>query len=74
MPKKKEIDIGDAWRDWNRETWYNVFITMFLQMNNADIRQYTDNVVNAITDAESITTIKHYYENNDRTVEAKEND
>lgn len=81
MPKKKDnavdvstVDTNEAWREWDRQTWYNVFVTMFLQMTNAEIQYYTNNVVDAITDAESITTVKHYYENNDRTVEARIDD
>lgn len=78
MPKKKDniidastIDIGEAWHEWDKKTWYNVFVTMFLRMTNAEIQQYADNVVDAIYDAQSIATVKHYYENNDRTVDMR---
>ena len=74
MPKKKpdiinatEINIGENWRKWGRETWYSVFVTMFLQTDNAEIQQYVDNVINAVNDAKAITTIKNRYEKNDRT-------
>ena len=78
MPKKPETPIiADAstidvdvnqFKSWNRETWYNMFIVMFLKMNNKEIADCTDNIVKAIYDAMDISTIKHYYEDNDRTL------
>lgn len=79
MPKKSETPIiADAntidvdvnqFKSWNRETWYNMFVVMFLKMNNKEVADCASNIITAIVDAKTITRIKHYYEDNDRTNE-----
>lgn len=77
MPKKSKtpiitdastIDVDvNQFKSWNKETWYNMFVVMFLKMNNKEIADCADNIVEAVCDAMDISTIKHYYEDNDRT-------
>nr|DAI00995.1 MAG TPA: hypothetical protein [Caudoviricetes sp.] len=77
MPKKPEtpvitdastIDVDvNQFKSWKRETWYNMFVVMFLKMNNKEIMSSAENICNAVCDAMDIATIKHYYEDNDRT-------
>lgn len=61
-----DVDVNQ-FKSWNKATWYNMFVVMFLKMNNKEIADCADNIVEAVCDAMDISTIKHYYEDNDRT-------
>ena len=61
-----DVDVNQ-FKSWSKETWYNMFVVMFLKMNNKEIADFADNIVKAVCDAMDISTIKHYYEDNDRT-------
>ncbi len=68
-----DVDVNQ-FKSWNKETWYNMFVVMFLKMNNKEIADCADNIVEAVCDAMDISTIKHYYEDNDRTLEIDASD
>lgn len=61
-----DVDVNQ-FKSWNKATWYNMFVVMFLKMNNKEIADCADSIVEAVCDAMDISTIKHYYEDNDRT-------
>lgn len=79
MPKKSDapiiadastIDIDvNQFKSYTKEMWYNVFVVMFLKMNNKEIADCTHDIIGAAVDARNIARIKHYYEDNDRTDE-----
>lgn len=84
MPKKSNtpiitdastIDVNvNQFKSWNKETWYNMFVVMFLKMNNKEIMNCFNNIYEAACDARTIAQIKHFYENNDRTSEMRPED
>lgn len=61
-----DVDVNQ-FKSYTKEMWYNVFVVMFLKMNNKEIMSSAENICNAVCDAMDIATIKHYYEDNDRT-------